>query len=326
MTDESRHHHYIPQAYLKGFARKGSERQWYTHVTDLSAQRTYTANIRNVCGERDFLRIDLEEYPPDALEKEMSTFESKCISAIRRVADSGRFEGDDANLTLNLMALLAVRSPEMRESIRGFHEQVAKRLMDISLSSKSRWEKQTSRIYEGRMAENHISYERIKNFHDKGQYKVALAREYHIRKEFKMMESVLHALGKRLWTIYTTDASKGEFLTTNRPVTLTYIAPEKVPHFYRRSPGFGLTNTEVYFPLTRHAILVGRFDRGGHTKVAQESFIAATNMHMMSHCYGKAFSAQSELLYLDPHSQTVNRDGMLLERVRLWREQTKAAD
>lgn len=321
MADEARHHHYIPQAYLKGFAQQRSERQWYTHVTDFPAQRTYTANVRNVCGERDFMRFEAEGHAPDAIEKEMANFEAQCIGAIRRVAETGKFDGEDANWTLNLMALLAVRSPERRENLREFHEQVAKRVMDLALATKDRWEGQTARMRAGGVHVNDVSYEEVKAFHESEQYKVTLAREYHIGTEFEMMDTVLQLLAQRLWTVYATDGSTGEFLTTNRPVTLTYIEPEKVPPLYRHSPGFGLTNTEVYFPLTRHAMLVGRFDRGGHAETAKESFIAAVNTHMMWHCHGKAFSRQPEFLYLNPRDLTIHRDGLLLEKAKAWREQ-----
>jgi hypothetical protein len=218
------------------------------------------------------------------------------------------------------MALLAVRSPEMRENHRGFHEQVAKRVMDLALATKDRWEGQTAQMREDGVPLKDVSYEEVKAFHESEQYKFTLAREYHIGTEFKMMDTVLQALGQRLWTIYMADGATGEFLTTNRPVTLTYIEPEKVPPFYRRSPGFGLTNTEVYFPLTHHAMLVGRFDRGGETEAAKDSFIAAVNTHMMWHCYGKAFSRQPEFLYLNPRDLTIHKDGLLLERAKAWRE------
>ena len=320
MTNLARHHHYIPQAYLKGFAHKRSESQWFTHVTDFSADRAYTANVRNVCGERDFLRIDVDGYAPDAIEKEMSNFEAQCIGAIRRIAETGKFDGEDSNLALNLMALMAVRSPEMRENLRGFHEQVAKRVMDVTLATKDRWEGQVARMRADGVPVNDMTYEDVKSFHKSDQYKVTLAREYHIGTEFKMMDTVLESLGQRLWTVYTTDGSTGEFLTTNRPVTLTYIEPEKVPPIYRRSPGFGLTNTEVYFPLTRNAILIGRFDRGGQTVAANEPFIAAVNTHMLRNSHGKAFSRQPEFLYLNPRDLTINRDGLLLEKTRAWKE------
>jgi len=321
MVNKSRHHHYIPQAYLKGFAQQRSERQWHTHVTDFHAQRTYRANVRNVCGQRDFMRVELDGHSPDAIEKEMANFEARCIDAIRRVAETGKFDGEDANWTLNFMALLAVRSPEMRENLRGFHEQVAKRVMDVALATKVRWEGQAARMRAAGVLINEVSYEDVKAFHESDQYKVTLAREYHIGTEFKMMKTVLELLGQRLWTVYTTDGSTSEFLTTNRPVTLTYIDPGGIPPLYRGSPGFGLSNTQVHFPLTRHAMLVGRFDRGGHTEEAEESFVAAVNTHMVWHCHGKVFSRLSVFPYVNPRDLTIHRDGLLLKRALTWREE-----
>jgi|688.fasta_scaffold1860224_1 hypothetical protein len=58
MPDEARKHHYIPKAYLNGFAEKRGRRQWHTNVTDLVRICTYPTNTSNVCSERDFLRID----------------------------------------------------------------------------------------------------------------------------------------------------------------------------------------------------------------------------------------------------------------------------
>lgn len=126
MFDIARHHHYTPQGYLRGFAHKRGKRQWYVEVNDLEAKRSHPTNVRNVCGERDFMRIDMQGHSPDKIEGEMAVSESNCIRAIRRVALSGSFEGEDANSAMSLMALLAVRSPKMRKNIRGFHVQVAK--------------------------------------------------------------------------------------------------------------------------------------------------------------------------------------------------------
>lgn len=318
MSEESRHHHYIPQAYLRGFAQKRGARQWYTHVTDFAEDRIYPTNIRNVCGERDFMRIEIEGHEPDKIEKKMSGFETKCIEAIRRVAETSKFEGEDANLTLNLMALLAVRSPEMRENMRDFHERVAKLTLDIALATEERWESQMVQMRaKGGPVGDNVTYEDIKSFHEGGQYKVMVGREYHMGTEFQLMSTVLEELGKRLWSVYATDGTYGEFITTNRPVTLSFIEPDKVPPLYRHSPGFALRGTEVFFPLTRRAMLVGRWDRGGHVEVAEQSFIAAANMHMMSHSYGKVFSRQKEFLYVD-QSARMFWDGNLLERVKGW--------
>lgn len=60
--------------------------------------------------------------------------------------------------------------------------------------------------------------------------------------------------------LYFVPGDYGEFITTSRPVVIAYIDPERVPLYLRHSPGFGLKNTEVYFPLTKHALLIGRWD------------------------------------------------------------------
>ncbi len=326
MANEARHHHYIPQAYLRGFARQISKRQWQLHVTDLSDQRTYPSNVRNICGERDFMRIEIAGHSPDAIEKELSNFEAKGIEAIRRVADGADFVGADANWTLNLMALLAVRSPEMRENQRGFHEQVAKRILDVALVSKERWEGQISRMQADGMPVNSTTYEEIKAFHKKEEYKVTIAREYQIGTEFKMMETVLDLLGKRQWSVYRTDGKSGEFLTTNRPVTLTYNSPKDIPLLYRNSPGFACLDTEVYFPLNRNALLIGRFDRKAESAMVKQSFIAAVNTHMLMHCFGKAFSKQQDILYVDVRDQLICFDGQLLEKIKRWQAQEKAEE
>lgn len=319
MANESRHHHYIPQAYLRGFAHQRTSRQWYTHVTDFIANRSYPTNVRNVCGERDFMRVEMEGHEPDKLEKEMGNFEAKCIEAIRRVAETGEFVGEDANWTLNLMALLAVRSPEKRENVRDFHERVAKGMMDLTLAKKERWESRTARMRaDGGAVNDDVTYEDMKAFHESDQYKISLEREYHIGTEFQMMDTVLDLLGRRHWTVYMADGSYGEFITTNRPVTLTFIERHKIPPFLR-SPGFGLKETEVHFPLTRHAMLVGRWDRGGYAEAAKQSFIAAVNTHMMANCYGKVFSSNKEMLYIDPLNLSIYHDEKLLDRSKDWK-------
>jgi hypothetical protein len=318
MADEARHHHYIPQAYLRGFSQKRGARQWLTHVMDLQENRSYPTNIRNVCGERDFMRVEMEGLEPNRVEKEMSNFETKCIEAIRDVAETSKFEGECANLTLNLMALLAVRSPEMRENMRGFHEQVAKRVMDLTLQTKERWEGQMAQMVAKGGAASDVTYEDMKAFHEGQNYVVDVRREFHMQTEFQLMSDVLELLGKRLWTLYTTDGSYGEFITTNRPVTLTFIEPEKVPPFYRHSPGFAVGGTEVFFPLTRYAVLVGRWDRGGNAEVATQSFIAAVNTHLTVHSYGKVFSRQKEFLYVGPRGK-IYWDGSFLVRRKEWK-------
>jgi len=320
MLDEARHHHYIPQGYLRGFAHQRGVRQWYVHVTDLKQKRIYPTNTRNVCGERDFMRINIAGHAPDRVEKDLSVLETKWVEAIRRVAASGGFKGEDASLIMNLMALLAVRSPEMRENMRDFHERIAKRAMDMSLATKERWEGQMEQLRAAnKTVHDDVTYEDVKAFYEGGQYTVTVGREYQIGMEFELMPAVLEELSKRLWTVYMTDGKHGEFVTTNRPLTLTYVDPSKVPPLMSRSPGFALNGTQVHFPLTRHAMLVGRWDRGGpwhqgaHVEAARDSFIGAVNAHMAQNSFGQVFSREKKIVYIDP-LLSLRCDELLMQR------------
>ena len=303
MSTEARHHHFIPQAYLQGFATqrgKGQKKQWFTFVSDFREKRSYDTNVRNVCGERDFMRFEVGGHPPTKLEHELGHFEGKACAAIRRVVETGKFEGEDKIIVLNLMALLAVRHPERRENFRDFEERVAKKVMSAALSKKEYWESEMARLSDKTGKTYDTSYEEVKARHDRGGFRIEVPRERLIGTELMLLDTVLELLFKRKWTLYTTTGEHEHFITTNNPVVLSFLEPEKVPEHMRYSPGHGLPNTEVCFPLTKHGFLVGRWDRGGHTEAAKPTFVAIRNRHMIWHAFGQAFSDKKKVPYYSP--------------------------
>jgi len=270
-------------------------------VHDFQERRTYETNTRNVCAERDFMRYEAQGRKPDWLEEEFSKLESKACEAIRDVVRTRTFDGEGKNYILNLMALLAVRSPEQRENMRDFQARVATRIMDLVLENKERWESENKRLQDATGRVHDVTYEVAKEFHERGEYTIEVARENHIGTEIKLFETVLHLLGQRTWTLCVADGTCGEFITTNRPVVIAYIDPAKVPTYMRHSPGFALKNTEIYFPLTKHALLVGRWD--GEEKTVgpvDRVFLGLMNNQMIQHSYGLALSSTRHVLYHDP--------------------------
>jgi hypothetical protein len=312
MAKEARHHHYIPQAYLRGFGNKrtsGRKTNWYTYVSDLREKRFYETNVRNVCGERDFMRYEMEGESPTRLEHELGQFEGKACESIRRVVETGTFDGEDKIQVLNLMAILAVRSPEQRENIRDFHERVSKRVLSMALSTKERWEGQMRQLTEATGKAYESSYEEVKAHHESGAYRVEVIRERLIGLELSVFETVLNCMSDRKWTLYTADGQHGHFITTNCPVVLSFVDERQ----YRQPPGHGLKGTEVFFPLTKNGFLIGRWDRGDHTEVAQQGFIGAVNQHMIEESYGQVFSNKKSVVYFDP-LMNLRSDEKLMER------------
>ncbi len=297
---ESRNHHYIPQGYLRGFGWKRGKHHLVV-VHDFQEKRTYETNTRNVCAERDFMRFEVQGRKPDWLEEEFSKLESKACEAIRNVVRTRTCKGEDKNYILNLMALLAVRSPEQRENMRHFQARVATRIMDLVLEKKERWESENKRMQDATGKKHNVTYEEAKEFHERGEYKIEVAREHHIGTEIKLFETVLQLLGQRNWTLYVADGTYGEFITTDRPVVIAYIDPERVPPYMRHSPGFALKNTEIYFPLMKHALLVGRWDgEEGTIDPIDQAFVGIMNNQMIQHSYGLALSSTRDVLYHDP--------------------------
>ena len=144
------------------------------------------------------MRIDVEGQDSFALEKAMAKFEMEAREAIVRVADSRKFEGRDRTLILNLMALFAVRSPQMRENMRESQERVAKQLMSLILESQAHWDSiAQSMKTDGVTVNDPVSYARAKEFHESDRYTIEVSRERHIESEGKMHDVVLQLLARR---------------------------------------------------------------------------------------------------------------------------------
>ncbi len=315
MSTQARHHHHIPQFYLRGFAASTGKDGYRLTVADLAAEKFFDTNPRNVGGERDFNRIEIEGHAPDALEQQLAGFETEVAESIRCVGESQRFEGDDRRNILNLIALLIVRSPQMREHIRKMSEQLMKQMLSVSLASKQRWEEQEARmIAEGKgppTNELGLTYEEVKEFHERGEYDILLNRGYHIGLELRMHDPVLRALAARKWTLYTSDDSTGCFVTTDRPVMLTHLKPMEVPPIYRNSPGFGTPETEVIFPLTKHMTLAGLFEGEESIVRANMQVVAHANTRMIHGAYGQVYMPKRVIPYLGPELKIYHDDNFM---------------
>ena len=250
-------------------------------------------------------------------------FETQARDAILRVAKSRKFEGDDRIIILNLMALLAVRHPLMRENMRQFQERTMKLMMGLVLAKEERWEAQIRRMKEdGQAPDEDVTYEQIKEFHDRGQYTIEVAREFHIGAEFKMFEPVLQTLVARKWKLYYAGERQGHFITTDHPVVLTWNHPDEVPLMHRHSPGFAMIDTEVVFPLTHECFLLGRFE--GMLNGSEEAyapFIARCNTRMISHAFDFAVMINESFPYVIPPDQ-VYWDDKFMDRVKEYRDKS----
>ena len=308
----ARHHHYLSQCYLRGFTQGDSKKSRFV-VLDLQNKRHFETKPRNVGGLRDFNRIDVKGVDQNILEESLASFEGVSATALRKIGEGQALVGDLRNHVLNLIALFAVRSPEKREQWRTFQAQVAEQVMGLTLASRERWESQIKQLKDiGKEVNENVSYEDVLSFFERKEYRIEVAREHHIQMEFAGIDVVLPLLGQRNWLVVKSSEQSGPFITSDNPVVLTWSEPRRVPPLYRHSPGFGMNNTQVYFPLSRDTALIGEFNGPEGVVEATERLVAVLNSKLMYFAYKHLFAPTLRFQY-------IGKDGKSLDGFHLLR-------
>lgn len=305
-------HHYVPQCYLKGFARHRDEPKLF--VIDGNEQRSFVTNPKNVASEQHFHRIDAEGYPPDALESAFGNFEGELGPALERIieARSLKNENDRAYL-LNLMALIAVKNPRQRENFRSFHEAVAKRIMDLATATSERWESQIRRAKaNGLVAKDAaVSYEEMRAFVEKDEFKIETTTDYHLKLEMQSFETVLPYFVHRNWVLFRAPKGKTGFVTSDHPVCLMWTDPAERGRFH--GPGHGLLGTQIVFPVSNELALIGAFEAREDEIDANELRIAQINGTVIVHARRQIYARHSDFLYKLHHNRKIMRGSELLK-------------
>jgi len=92
---------------------------------------------------------------------------------------------------------------------------------------------------------------------------------------------------------------------------------------YRHSPGFGMPDTEILFPLTQNAVLLGSFEGDEGTVVASAPFQAAVNSKMIALAFEQVYAPKKAFPYVGPNLQ-FHHDRHFMERYAPFKKQAKA--
>ncbi|WP_194725039.1 DUF4238 domain-containing protein [Noviherbaspirillum malthae] len=296
-TNQARNHHWVPQCYLKGFAKSPSKNA-KLYVVDKTSRTSFMASPRNVASARDFNRVDAKGVAPDHVESGYARFESLVAPALRNMSQRYGFgSGGDQNLVLNLIALLAVRTPRMRENVRSFHDQIARKVMSLNVATRERYEASFGRAAEdGYIDKNElVSYEAMKDFVVRGEYNINVGTTHHVANELELAEAVLPLLAKRTWTFIRAGSGTGGFVTSDHPVALQWT--ELKPRGFHSSPGFGLRGTEVLFPVSHDLLMVGEFGGSGGLLEANREQVAFANSALIFHATRQVYARDDKFIY-----------------------------
>jgi hypothetical protein len=290
----ARRHHYIPQWYLAGFTDTGTADGFIT-VHDLVEERDFKTKTHGVGIQRDFNRVEMEGLEPDILEKSWSQFEGDASQAVGRIIEAGNLGNMvDLSFLLNLVALLIVRNPKTRTLMNQSKEQILRSMGQMVFGNKDRFERLVKKARaDGVDIPEEITFEQMQDFIQRDDYDIHIHRESSIQLELSLLDDIIRLLHKRRWSLFTPENPDSHFISGDHPVVLSWRDAEV------NSPvGFGLTNTEVTFPINKRYMLVGIFeeDLDSFYKIP-DTTVAFANSGRRSQAQRHVYSSGETYLY-----------------------------
>jgi hypothetical protein len=302
----ARRHHYVPQCYLKGFVFDRDKPLLF--VIDGKEQRTFRTAPANVAAERDFHRIEVDGYQPDALENAFAGFETEVSQALDRIKETRSIRNiEDRAYLLNLIALIGIKNPHHRESWRSAQEQLWKRVLDLATAIPERW---ASEIRRAKAAgeiplDADEDYQQMREFVEADQYRIAVSTGHHLQMEMKAFEVVLPYLFHRKWVLFRAPTAATGFVTSDHPVCLMWSDPEQRGRFH--PPGHGLQRTQLLFPISNELAVMGAFEADEEERHAPDWLIARFNATVTLYADRQIYARDSDFIYRMAHNQRVMR-------------------
>ena len=292
----ARNHHFVPQCYLKGFARHRNKPKVF--VVDRQSRDTFYANPSNIAVERDFHTIDVEGVAPDALEASFSQFETRLAPALVQIINDRIItkEDDKAHL-INLVAMLSVKNPMRRQWLMDFDNDIFDRVLDHVLQNDNSFDHEVRKAKEvGFITENtEPNRNQIREFLDRQEYSIDVDRGRYIKIELKLFENVLQHCSHRAWTLIRAPKDSSGFITSDNPVCLRWSNPEMSKGPY--SPGHGLKGTEVLFPISSELAWIGTFEHPVRTVDISEDTVRDINGTILTSSYRQIYGRDGDCGY-----------------------------
>lgn len=302
---EPRDYHTVPHFYLAGFtpSERKKDRLWETEFEKRTQKQKLPAEASVV---RDFYRVEVDGLDPNEVERLLKTVEDEASRIIKTTNGTRKLPaGEDLGLLIDFMALMAVRIPGYAEILKGMWTWAHESLTEYRLTSEDSWRNAVFAAKAGgadlpiEVDETSIkeSYAALKKMYEEKTYSLEWRTGWHLDHMMSSWKQIANLLEQRKWLLVVSDKKIGEFICTDRPVALMFTDDE-VPA--RMSPGFGLPNTRVFFPLNRRMVLIGQYDFAYNgTERATPELVAVANSVQLNYQRKFVYSSRKDFVLLD---------------------------
>lgn len=293
-------HHFIPQFYLRNFSESANKRKAQVFVFDQSTMKSFRTLVRNIGARRNFFRVEVEGFDPNYVEDGMAEIEGEIAPRLAEVIETKGFPTDEhLHSVMLLMGNLAVRNPRFRSTIEDPIIKLVSGAMKVSLQSKCRYDYLIRQAQDdGVPIRSDISYEDMRAFVDRGNYKIAINQTYLIGLELDAVLRVVELLTRRSWAFVSAPAGS-TFTTCDDPVVLAWADGEDRGLY---SPGFGLKETVVMFPISPELALIGLFAEQPRNRIFRRDQVAAVNTSLAKYATAQLYARDGEF---ELHTRTM---------------------
>ncbi|MES0033555.1 DUF4238 domain-containing protein [Mesorhizobium sp. M0040] len=158
--------------------------------------------------------------------------------------------------------------------IENFHLKVVNGVMKMMLQDKDRFDGSVKQARaNGVPIRDDISYEDMRDFIDRGEYKVAIDQTYLIGLELEAVPTAVEQLARRSWS-FASATPETTYATCDDPVVLAWAdGTDRRPY----SPGFGLAGTIVMVPITPKLALIGLLNKQPAARIYRRDQVAGMN-------------------------------------------------
>jgi hypothetical protein len=263
--------------------------------------------------EHDFNRVEIEGQPADVFEQALSKFEAELAPALTRILQARNLKNaDDKAVLLNFIAMISIRNPRHRETFRKFNEDVMGKMMQLATATKERWEGQLAQARAAGYLKDtkHISYEDMREFVRKKNFRIDLNKEFHTATEMGSLDAVLQTLFERKWVTFTPPKTSSGFITSDHPVCLMFSDPKMRGKFY--GPGHGLAGTEIIFPIGKGLAAVGAFELKDDELELTEESVAGINGALVAYAGRHVYAHDLDFTYSRQYDESPRRGAELV--------------
>lgn len=105
--------------------------------------------------------------------------------------------------------------------------------------------------------------------------------------------------------------SDSSFITSDHPISLMWADPRERGRM--PPPGFGLTKTQVLFPLSHELAMIGAFEMRDEERDTDALQVARINGSTFLHCKRQVYGRDRAFPYLLTHNPEIRRGDQLLD-------------